>query len=115
MKHLLSQLSEFPGKTFGEFSVKYADEFSYEDPVDGSISNNQGIRIGFEDGSRIIFRLSGTGTVGATLRIYLEKFEQDASKHNQDAQHALSELIVLAEQFCEVKKRTGRTEPTVIT
>ncbi len=115
MNHLLSQLSEFPGKTFGDFSVKYADEFSYEDPVDGSISNNQGIRIGFEDGSRIIFRLSGTGTVGATLRIYLEKFEQDASKHNQDAQNALSELIVLAEQFCEVKKRTGRTEPTVIT
>ena len=115
VEHLRSQLSELPGKTLGKFLVKYADEFSYEDPVDGSISKNQGIRIGFEDGSRIIFRLSGTGTVGATLRIYLEKFEQDAGKHAQDAQDALSELIDLAEQLCEVKKRTGRTEPTVIT
>ncbi|MFA5018566.1 MAG: alpha-D-glucose phosphate-specific phosphoglucomutase, partial [Methylobacter sp.] len=70
---------------------------------------------GFENGSRIIFRLSGTGTVGATLRIYLERFEADASKHDQDAQVALAELISLAEQFCEVKKRTGRTEPDVVT
>ena len=115
VEHLRSQLSQLPGKTFGEFSVKYADEFSYQDPIDGSISKNQGIRIGFDDGSRIIFRLSGTGTVGATLRIYLEKFEPDAAKHDQDAQMALSELIDLAEQLCEVKKRTGRTEPTVIT
>ncbi|MFA6053722.1 MAG: alpha-D-glucose phosphate-specific phosphoglucomutase, partial [Methylobacter sp.] len=95
--------------------IKYADEFSYADSVDGSISNNQGIRIGFENGSRIVFRLSGTGTVGATLRIYLERFEPDASKHDQDAQAALAELISLAEQFCEVKKRTGRTEPDVVT
>jgi len=95
--------------------VKYADEFSYTDPVDGSVSSNQGIRIGFEDGSQIIYRLSGTGTVGATLRIYLEKFEAYSSKHNQDAQDALSFLINLAEQFCEVKKRTSRTEPSVIT
>ncbi|MBW6454071.1 MAG: alpha-D-glucose phosphate-specific phosphoglucomutase, partial [Methyloprofundus sp.] len=73
------------------------------------------IRIGFEDGSRIIFRLSGTGTVGATLRIYVEKYQADASKHHQDPQDALAELIELAEQFCEIKKRTGRVEPTVIT
>ncbi|MCF6252069.1 MAG: alpha-D-glucose phosphate-specific phosphoglucomutase [Methylococcaceae bacterium] len=113
--HLRRLLPGLAGKSFGEYTVKYADEFSYTDPVDGSVSNNQGIRIGFENGSRIIYRLSGTGTVGATLRIYLEKYEADASKHDQDAQQALSFLINLAEQFCEIKKRTGRTEPTVIT
>jgi len=113
--HLRSQLATLPKQVFGEYVVKYADEFSYEDSVDGSISKNQGIRIGFENGSRIVFRLSGTGTVGATLRIYLEKFEPDVSKQDQDAQLALADLIVLAEKFCEVKKRTGRTEPNVVT
>lgn len=113
--HLCSQLPNLAGQMFGEYMVKFADEFSYEDPVDGSISNNQGIRIGFTNGSRIVFRLSGTGTVGATLRIYLERFEADAAKHDQDAQVALADLIELAEQFCEVKKRTGRIEPDVIT
>jgi phosphoglucomutase len=114
-EHLRSQLPRLPKQTFGEYKVKYADEFSYEDPVDGSVSSKQGIRIGFDNGSRIIFRLSGTGTVGATLRIYLERFEPDASKHNQDAQIALAELINLAERFCEIKQRTGRTEPDVVT
>ena len=115
VEHLRNQLPTLPGQSFGEYVVKYADEFSYEDPIDGSISKNQGIRIGFENGSRIVFRLSGTGTVGATLRIYIERFEADATRHDQDAQEALGELIILAEQFCEIKKRTGRTEPDVIT
>lgn len=115
MDHLRSQLAALTGQLYGSYTVKYADEFSYTDPVDHSVSTQQGIRIGFEDGSRIIFRLSGTGTVGATLRIYVEKYEADASKHNQDPQDALAELIELAEQFCEIKKRTGRVEPTVIT
>lgn len=113
--HLLKLLPALKGQSFGNYTVSYADEFSYTDPVDNSVSNNQGIRIGFTNGSRIIYRLSGTGTVGATLRIYLERFEADSSKHNQDAQDALSFLINLAEQFCEIKKRTGRSEPTVIT
>ncbi|MDD5272956.1 MAG: alpha-D-glucose phosphate-specific phosphoglucomutase, partial [Methylovulum sp.] len=104
-----------PGQAFGEYTVKYADEFCYEDSVDGSISRNQGIRVGFTNGSRIVFRLSGTGTVGATLRIYIERFEPDVSRQDQDAQLALAELIELAEQFCEVKKRTGRDAPNVIT
>lgn len=115
VEHLRSQLPTLPGSVFGDYTVKYADEFSYEDSVDGSISKNQGIRIGFENGSRIVFRLSGTGTVGATLRIYLERFEADANKHAQEAQTALADLITLAEQFCEVKQRTGRTGPDVIT
>jgi phosphoglucomutase len=115
LEHLRSQLPWLPGKVFGDYVVDFADEFSYTDPVDGSVSSNQGIRVGFTNGSRIVFRLSGTGTVGATLRIYLERFEADVAKHDQDAQIALAELISLAEQFCEVKKRTGRNEPDVIT
>jgi len=115
IEHLRSLLPELPGQSFGEYTIKFADEFSYSDSVDGSVSKNQGIRIGFENGSRIVFRLSGTGTVGATLRIYLERFEVDACKHNQEAQTALAGLIDLAEQFCQVKQRTGRTEPDVIT
>ena len=114
-EHLRELLPTLTGQIFDDYTVQYADEFSYTDPVDNSVSHNQGMRIGFENGSRIIFRLSGTGTVGATLRIYLERFEADSNKHNQDAQDALAFLIELAEQFCEIKKRTGRTEPTVIT
>ncbi|MGR9035266.1 MAG: alpha-D-glucose phosphate-specific phosphoglucomutase [Gammaproteobacteria bacterium] len=115
VEHLRNMLPGLPSQTFGDYVVKYADEFGYIDPVDGSISTNQGIRIGFENGSRIIYRLSGTGTVGATLRIYLEKHEPDAARHDRDAQEALADLIALAEQFCEVKKRTGRAQPDVVT
>lgn len=115
MASLREQVTTLKGQTFGDYVVKYADEFCYHDSVDGSTSANQGFRIGFENGSRIVFRLSGTGTVGATLRIYIERFEPDVAKHNQDSQTALAELIELAEKFCGVKARTGRTEPTVIT
>ena len=115
VEHLRSQLTNMPKKSFGDYVVKFADEFSYEDSVDGSVSKNQGIRIGFENGSRIVFRLSGTGTVGATLRIYLERFEADSALHDQEAQVVLNDLIFLAEQFCEVKKRTGRAGPNIIT
>ncbi|MBS3964347.1 MAG: alpha-D-glucose phosphate-specific phosphoglucomutase [Methylomonas sp.] len=116
VERLRSQLATLSGETLGGgYTVKYADEFCYHDPVDGSVSSNQGIRIGFTNGSRIVFRLSGTGTVGATLRIYLECYERDASKCHQDAQIALAELIAIAEQLSEIKKRSGRNEPSVIT
>ena len=115
VEHLREQLPKLPKQVFGEYKVSYADEFCYEDSIDGSISSHQGIRIGFENGSRIVFRLSGTGTVGATLRIYIERFEADITKHDQEAQVALAFLIDLAEQLCKVKQRTGRTEPDVIT
>ncbi len=115
VEHLRKQLPTLPKQVFGEYKVSYADEFCYEDSIDGSISSHQGIRIGFENGSRIVFRLSGTGTVGATLRIYIERFEADITKHDQEAQVALAFLIDLAEQLCKVKQRTGRTEPDVIT
>jgi len=115
VQHLRAQFDALPGKTWGEYTVKFADEFCYNDPVDGSVSSNQGIRIGFTNGSRIVLRLSGTGTVGATLRIYLERYARDVAQHDQDAQVALAELIAIAEELSEVKKRTGRTEPDVIT
>ena len=112
---LRNALPQMPGKTYGELTVESADDFRYQDPVDGSVSERQGIRIGFENGSRIVFRLSGTGTAGATLRIYRERYEADPGKHDQNTQEALEDLIELAETICEVKKRTGMTEPTVIT
>ncbi|HUW50763.1 MAG TPA: alpha-D-glucose phosphate-specific phosphoglucomutase [Sulfuricella sp.] len=115
MTHLKSRFAELPGKQFGARQVKFCDDFSYTDPIDGSVSAGQGLRIGFADGSRIVFRLSGTGTEGATLRIYLEAFEPDAAKHHLDAQQTLAELIGIANELSELKLRTGRDTPTVIT
>ena len=115
VQHLRDNFSALAGKVFGKYTVKNCDDFSYTDPVDGSVSTNQGIRIIFVDGSRIIFRLSGTGTEGATLRVYLEAYEANASNHHLDAQVALAELIQIALQVSELKQRTGREKPTVIT
>ncbi|MDX8385867.1 MAG: alpha-D-glucose phosphate-specific phosphoglucomutase [Gallionella sp.] len=115
MKLLKDSFDSLTGAQFGHLSVKLCDDFSYADPVDGSVSTGQGVRILFDDGSRIVFRLSGTGTKGATLRIYLENYEQDVSKHYLDAQEALSPLIEIALQVSELKLRTGREKPTVIT
>ena len=115
MAHLRGQLNDLTGQAFAGSTVRLADDFSYTDPVDGSVSPNQGIRIIFENGSRIVFRLSGTGTEGATLRIYLERYEPDATQHGHDPQVALRDLIELAEQLGEVKKRSGMAAPTVIT
>jgi phosphoglucomutase len=115
MEHLRGSLDQLKGREFSSLRVSYCDDFSYTDPVDRSVSARQGIRIGFEDGSRIVFRLSGTGTAGATLRVYIERYEADASKHDLDTQKALAPLIVLAEELAQIKQRTGRTMPTVIT
>ncbi|MBF0419980.1 MAG: alpha-D-glucose phosphate-specific phosphoglucomutase [Magnetococcales bacterium] len=115
IKGLNEQMPTLPGKQFGRYTVSFADNFQYTDPIDASVSTNQGVRIGFTDGSRIVFRLSGTGTVGATLRIYLESFESDPAKQDQDAQIALAELIQIADQIAGIKKHTGRDAPTVIT
>ena len=92
-----------------------ADDFAYTDPVDGSVSRSQGLRVFFDDGSRIVFRLSGTGTEGATLRVYLERFEPDASRHGLETQAALQALIDSADALAGIRARTGRTRPTVIT
>ena len=115
MERLRGMVGDMAGKQYGDYEVKYGDDFSYEDPVDGSVSKKQGIRIGFTDGSRIVFRLSGTGTKGATLRVYIENYEPDASKHDVDTQEALKPLIDLAQEIAQIKEYTQRDEPTVIT
>ncbi|MBU6450765.1 MAG: alpha-D-glucose phosphate-specific phosphoglucomutase [Cyanobacteria bacterium REEB67] len=115
MKALDAKLSSLKGKQFGGRTVDFADDFSYTDPVDQSVSSNQGIRIHFSDESRIVFRLSGTGTRGATIRLYLESLEIDAKKQSMDAQEALKELIAVADDLAQIKSLTGRDKPTVIT
>jgi phosphoglucomutase len=113
--HIKSQFASLPNQKFGNYTVKLCDDFSYHDSIDGSVSSNQGIRILFTDGSRIVFRLSGTGTEGATLRIYLESYEPDSTKHHLDAQVALAEMIQIALRISQLVEKTGREAPTVIT
>jgi len=110
-----AKLHELVGQTLADRTVSYADDFSYSDPVDGSTSGKQGLRIGFADGSRIVMRLSGTGTVGATLRLYVERFEPADGDHGLDTQETLAPLINLADSLFEIAARTGRGAPTVIT
>lgn len=112
---LRGRLSALPGQVLDGLEVSYADDFTYHDPVDGSTSAKQGIRIGFKDGSRIVLRLSGTGTVGATLRVYLERYEPADGNHDLDTQEALAPLVAITERLAGIKARTGRTEPSVIT
>ncbi|XP_074281926.1 phosphoglucomutase, chloroplastic isoform X2 [Silene latifolia] len=113
LRDLISKSKE--GDTYGDYVLQFADDFYYEDPVDGSVASKQGIRFVFTDGSRIIYRLSGTGSAGATVRIYIEQFERDVSKHDLDAQIALKPLIDLALSISKLKDFTGREKPTVIT
>jgi len=115
MDALRARLPQLQGATLDGKPVAYADDFGYTDPIDGSVSQRQGIRIGFEDGSRIVFRLSGTGTVGATLRVYLESFEPDPTQQQTDPQMALANLIATANRLAEIETRTGRATPDVIT
>ena len=113
MDRLRAKLSGLSGQVFGSCTVEKADEFSYTDPVDGSVSERQGIRIFFTDGSRIVFRLSGTGTVGATLRVYFDRYEKD--RLDMAVQDALGELIAIASEVADIAGFTGMTEPTVVT
>ncbi len=115
MQGLRARLGELPGTRLQGQTIKTADDFAYHDPVDGSVSEHQGIRIGFESGSRIVFRLSGTGTAGATLRIYIERFEPDPARHGLETQAALADLIAAADEVAGVAKHTGRDAPSVIT
>jgi phosphoglucomutase len=115
MRELRAQLPKLARERIGSYEVAFADDFAYTDPVDGSMTEGQGIRIGFTDGSRIVFRLSGTGTEGATLRVYLERFEPDPSKHECGTQEVLGDLIGIAQHLAGIEKRTGRAEQTVIT
>ncbi len=115
INNLRSLVPTLKGKQFGKYEVEYGDDFSYHDPIDGSVSNKQGVRIGFVGGSRIVFRLSGTGTQGATLRVYFESYEPEPSKQNQDVQQALGDLIAIADEIAQIQTHTGMSKPTVIT
>jgi phosphoglucomutase len=115
MTDLRATLPALAGRRFGERAVCLADDFAYTDPVDGSVSRNQGIRLLFDDGARVIFRLSGTGTEGATLRLYLERFEANPDRLNLDVQQTLTELAEVAEQVANIHLRTGMARPTVAT
>ena len=115
MAELGAALAALPGQHFGPLTVSAADSFSYTDPVDGSASANQGLRVMFTGGSRIVFRLSGTGTQGATLRVYLERYERAGGALDRETPAMLAELIAAAEQIAGIARHTGRTQPDVVT
>lgn len=123
MKHLTDTFasSDFKGKDLKAtsssttFKVKEADDFAYKDPIDGSLSEHQGLFVRFEDGSRIVFRLSGTGSSGATVRLYVEKYSRDQKEYERDTQEGLKPLIEVALSLSKLTELTGREEPTVIT
>lgn len=112
---LRDKLPGLAGRSVAGLKVARADDFAYTDPIDGSVSRGQGLRVFFDDGSRCVLRLSGTGTEGATLRLYLERFEPDATRHGIETQAALQPLIDAAEVLTGLKARSGRRQPTVIT
>jgi len=115
MTDLRIKLPALAGQQMNGYVVEFADDFEYTDPVDGSVAHRQGIRIVMTDGSRIVFRLSGTGTEGATLRVYLERVEPDPEQHHRPTQIALAGLIAIAESVASIALHTGRASPSVIT
>ncbi|HET7413915.1 MAG TPA: alpha-D-glucose phosphate-specific phosphoglucomutase [Pararhizobium sp.] len=115
MDGLRARLGSLPGQNFGDLTVENADDFAYHDPVDNSVSEHQGIRVLFTGGSRVIYRLSGTGTSGATLRVYIERYEPDPARHDLDTQEALADLIAAADEIAGIRDKTGRDKPSVIT
>lgn len=115
MRHVTEALPTLVGQVLSGYTVAAADDFGYLDPIDGSISPHQGLRVVFSDGSRIVYRLSGTGTVGATIRMYIERFESDVAQHGLDTQLALADLIDVAYGLSRITEFTGRTAPDVVT
>ena len=115
MDDLRARLPALAGETLDGRRVALADDFAYTDPVDGSRAEHQGVRLVFDDESRIVFRLSGTGTEGATLRVYLERFEADPARHFVDTQDALAPLAAIAQRVAGIAQRLGRQQPSVVT
>lgn len=115
MTDLRAALPTLVGRVFGQRVISVADDFAYTDPVDGSVSKNQGVRLLFDDGARVIFRLSGTGTEGATLRLYLESYEDDPVRQDQPVQEKLADLAALADKVAGICSRTGMAGPSVAT
>jgi phosphoglucomutase len=115
MAALRGSLVELRGRSFGPLTVEAADDFAYEDPTDGSVSRNQGVRVLFAGGSRVVFRLSGTGTSGATLRVYLERYEPVGGDLDRETPDMLRDIVAAAEGVAGIERFTGRTEPDVVT
>ena len=115
MASLRGRLAALPGQSFAGLTVAAADDFAYADPVDGSVTAAQGVRILFAEDARAVFRLSGTGTVGATLRVYLERFEPDAARHALPVQEVLAPVIAAAQAIAGIARHTGRDAPSVVT
>ena len=115
MQQLETRLAELAGTDQDGMRVATADNFSYVDPVDQSVSSGQGIRILFENGSRIVFRLSGTGTRGATLRVYMETYESDQNRLQLETAEVMRPFAALADRLAGIEALTGRSAPTVIT
>ena len=115
MADLTETLGDLAGQSFGARTVTSAESFTYHDPVDGSVSHNQGLRINFDGGGRAVLRLSGTGTEGATLRVYLERYEAPGGDLNIETQAALHDIAVATAQISGLTERTGRSSPDVMT
>jgi phosphoglucomutase len=115
MSSLRASLPTLPGQTVDGMTIRAADDFAYTDPVDGSVSRRQGVRIMFEDGSRIVLRLSGTGTEGATLRLYLERYAPGPNGLDHDPQAALAPVIRAAHHLADIAGHVGKSHPDVIT
>ena len=115
MTAVRGRLADLPGTSIAGMDVSTADDFAYSDPVDQSLTQAQGVRVSFTDGSRVVMRLSGTGTQGAALRVYLERFVDRSGDHTQDLQEALAPVIAAAEELAEIVKHTGRSRADVIT
>ncbi|PPC85470.1 MAG: phosphoglucomutase, partial [Methylocystis sp.] len=112
---LRQRLPTLKGRYFGGLEVATADDFAYHDPVDGSDSKHQGLRVIFTDGSRIVYRLSGTGTAGATLRVYIERYEPDPARQHMETEAALADLVSLSRELAAIERYTQRATPSVIT
>jgi phosphoglucomutase len=115
INELRGKLATLPGTKVRGMTIEKADDFAYHDPIDHSVSEHQGIRVLFKGGSRVVFRLSGTGTSGATLRVYIERYEPDKTKHDLETQTALADLITAADDIAGIHSHTGRAKPSVIT
>ncbi len=115
MDGLRAKLAELPGRRIGGFTVSAADDFRYVDPVDGSVSDRQGIRVTFAEDARIVYRLSGTGTAGATLRVYIERYEAAPDRLERPVAEVLAPLVAIAGELAAIEALTGRAEPSVVT
>lgn len=115
MDGLKAQFATLPAQKLGEWTVTQADEFAYDDPIDSSRATAQGLRVVFGDAARLIVRLSGTGTKGATLRVYFERYEQSADKLAMSTREALNPLVAVAEKLLKLAELTGRKGPDVVT